>query len=127
MRTRKLSGLVLIALVALVTTFAGLRRAHAQTITVPFSYAVGIATHTSCPAVITGTTQYCYPSDGPYVSINGGAWQPIPLSTSVAGLTGVTVCNATGGSCVAATVVNGVVTLNVPTSVTVTAPTATLH
>lgn len=87
MRTRKLSGLLVIAVVALLGTFIGLRRAHAQTISVPFSYSVGTATHASCPAVQVGITQYCYPSDGPYVSILGAAWQPIPLTAAAAGVT----------------------------------------
>jgi hypothetical protein len=63
------------------------RPAHAQTINVPFSYSVGTATHTSCPAVVASTTQYCFPADGPWVSINGATWQAIPLAAAVAGVT----------------------------------------
>jgi len=91
--------IVVLFTVVICLLILNLRHGYAQNISVPFSYSVGTATHTACPTVVVGVTQYCYPADGPYVSINGGAWQAIPLSasgvTSVNGKTGAVVLGAT--------------------------------
>ena len=39
----------------------------------PYQFSVNNVSHTSC-TVVAATTQYCYASDGPYVSINGAAY-----------------------------------------------------
>jgi hypothetical protein len=57
--------------------------AHAQNPALtPYQFSVSNVTHTSC-TVLASTTQYCYASDGPYVSINGAAYvSMLPTSSS---------------------------------------------
>jgi hypothetical protein len=97
---------------------------RAQT-AIPFQMAVGTATHASC-TVTAATTQYCFASDGLWVSLAGAAYTQIGV-VAVTGVTSVTVCNAAGATC--GTPQTGVVSLNIPKSVSVTAtlPTATLQ
>ena len=78
---------LLAILISAYAIYSGHSVARAQVANSPYSYSVGPATHTSCPAVVATLTMYCFPADGPYVSINGAAWQPIPLTSGVAGVT----------------------------------------
>jgi hypothetical protein len=66
----------------------GMWIAHAQNPTLtPYQFSVPNVTHTSC-AVVASTTQYCYASDGPYVSINGATY--VSMLPGAGGLTAVT-------------------------------------
>jgi hypothetical protein len=57
---------------------------HAQNPTLsPYQYAVNNAPHTNC-VVVTGQTNYCNASDGPYVSILGAPY------VSMLGIVGAT-------------------------------------
>jgi hypothetical protein len=47
----------------------------------PF-YFQGSGTVATCPAPIAGVTAYCYPTDGPAVSLAGAGWKLIPLSAA---------------------------------------------
>jgi hypothetical protein len=102
-----------------------LRPVHAQTTTaVEFSY---VSVHASCAAV-TSTTVFCFAADsGLWLSVNGTATFTQVGGSVTAGVTGITVCNATGSGCAAATVSSGVVTLNIPKSGIVAASTVTLQ
>ena len=70
-------GLVLAALVV---------GSRAQVPNSPYSFTVGPATHTSCPAVATGVTIYCFPSDGIWVSLAGAAYVQIASNGVVTGV-----------------------------------------
>lgn len=68
-----------------------------------------------CNAPLSGVTNICDSGTGEQISCNGAAYIPGSTCTPVAaGVTGITVCNASGGGCVPATLVNGVVTLDIP-------------
>lgn len=117
-------GIILLSTIAIILWAASPQKA--QTVSPnPITIQSTIA-HTSCPAVIAGVTQYCFASDGLWVSVNGGVFsqlgvQPLP------GVSSVTVCNLSGVTCGAPQ--TGVVSINIPSKVTVTstAPTATLQ
>lgn len=67
---------------------------NAQSTIPPYQFGVGSFTHTSC-VVVPSTTQYCYASDGPFVSILGGAYvSMLPGGTN---LTGTAPINVTDG------------------------------
>jgi hypothetical protein len=53
----------------------------------PYQFGVNNVPHTSC-TVVASSTQYCYVSDGPYVSINGAAY--VLMLPSSGGITTVT-------------------------------------
>lgn len=123
MRVREFIG---IAIMILAIFFWAIPSQQAQTVSPnPITIQSSI-THTSCPVAIAGVTQYCFASDGLWVSVNGGVFsqlgvQPLP------GVSSVTVCNLSGVTCGAPQ--TGVVSINIPSKVTVTstAPTATLQ
>jgi hypothetical protein len=73
----------LLAIIALAGAFViGIRIARAQNPTLtPYQFGVNNVTHASC-TVVAATTQYCYASDGPWVSINGAAYVSMMPSTS---------------------------------------------
>lgn len=66
---------------------------HAQT-TAPWQVGVGTATHTAC-TVIPATTQYCFASDGLWVSLNGAAYVQVQIGAPVTGITSITVNGGT--------------------------------
>lgn len=88
--------LVLAYILALVLTYWAGRvfKVRAQT-TAPWQVGVSSATHTSC-TVVTGTTQYCFASDGLWVSLNGAAYVQVQTGTPVAA--GVTSFNGLTGA-----------------------------
>lgn len=88
--------------------------ARAQSVVPPITILAPSLTHTSC-VVTTGTTSFCFASDGLWQSINGGAFTQLG---GAGGVTSVTVCNAAGAACGAAQ--TGAVSLSIPKSVTVT-------
>jgi hypothetical protein len=114
--------LVVLAIAVLLFGAWHLGRVQAQS-TTPFTVIAGSLTHTSCPAVAASTTQFCFANDGLWQSINGAAYVQLTPGTA-GGVTSVTVCNAAGASCGSAQ--TGAVSLNIPTKVTVTAPTTTV-
>lgn len=77
----------------------------AQT-TAPWQVGVGPATHTSC-TVLAGTTQYCFASDGLWVSLNGAAYVQMQTSLVANGVTSISINGQTP--------VTGAVTLTIPT------------
>jgi hypothetical protein len=58
---------------------------HAQAVTAlsPYSFQV-TGTLANCPAVASGTTQFCFTTTGLYQSISGAAWALAGGATSVA-------------------------------------------
>lgn len=91
-------------ILTLVTLLAGIiigaqfaSSVHAQT-AVPFAFATTSATHTACPAVVTGTSQYCFAADGFWQSIAGAAYAQLGAS-----VTGVTSFNGRTGAVTSAT------------------------
>jgi hypothetical protein len=72
-------------------------RLRAQT-NPPFQMAVGSITHTSC-TVTASTTQYCFASDGLWVSLNGAVYTQI----GVVAVTGVTSFNGRTGAVLSTT------------------------
>ena len=65
----------------------GLMIARAQNPTLtPYQFGVNNVTHASC-TVVAATTQYCYASDGPWVSINGAAYVSMMPSGTASGVT----------------------------------------
>ena len=85
--------LIAAAVILTVTVVQQITPAHAQNPALtPYQFSVSNVTHTSC-TVLASTTQYCYASDGPYVSINGAAYVsmlpgPAAAVTSFNGRTG---------------------------------------
>jgi hypothetical protein len=74
---------ILIAI--LLVTVAIIAVAQNPTLT-PYQFSVNNVTHASC-TVVAATTQYCYASDGPYVSINGAAYVSMLPGAPAAGVT----------------------------------------
>jgi hypothetical protein len=73
---------ILVILAAPLAFGMGLMIARAQNPTLtPYQFGVNNVTHASC-TVVAATTQYCYASDGPWVSINGAAYVSMMPSTS---------------------------------------------
>jgi hypothetical protein len=62
----------LILLLTLLTSVAIIAMAQNPNLT-PYQFTVGTP-HTSCNVSAAGQANYCYGSDGPYVSINGAAY-----------------------------------------------------
>jgi len=99
-------------------------RVRAQSGNVVFIGATsGTTLSANCPATPT-TPSLCVVGGGVYVwqSSTTGWFLPQPASAVSGTLTGITICNAAGASCVPATVTNGVVALDIPSKVTVTVP-----
>jgi hypothetical protein len=101
---------------------------HAQTAS-PWQVTVmGAQALCTIPAATTPpSATFCFTSDGGLlISRNGAAYTQIGV-VAVTGVASVTVCNAAGATC--GTPQTGVVSLNIPKSVSVTAtlPTATLQ
>jgi hypothetical protein len=71
----------LIILAALVVIGGGVVHAQAITSATPYSFSV-TGTFANCPAVVAGTTQYCFSTTGISESISGAAW--VPVGTGVA-------------------------------------------
>lgn len=114
-----------LALVILIAAFVGTRLANtqAQTAAPPvFQYVAGTLTHTACLPT-TGATTFCLVADGAWISVNGGAFTQIGAPVA-AGVTSVTVCDATAANC--GTAQTGAVSLNIPKTATISTPTATL-
>ncbi len=61
----------------------------------PYQFSVNNVAHTSC-TVVAATTQYCYASDGPYVSINGAAY--VSMLPGAPAASGVTTFNGRTGA-----------------------------
>lgn len=108
-------GLVLILILLFWAGFS-----KAQTVVPPITIQSAIP-HTSCALSVIGVTNYCFASDGLWVSTNGGNY----VLLSGGGVTSITVCNAGGTSC--GLPLSGTVSLNVPKTVTASAPTVTLQ
>lgn len=62
------------------------RNVHAQGTGVPFSI-VATGPLVSCAPIAANTTQYCFPNEGPAVSLAGAPWKLVPISTVTAGVT----------------------------------------
>lgn len=79
---------------ALILFGAHLDRVHAQGAAVPYAYfAVPTGgTVSSCPAVISGTTAFCFVATGEFQSLSGAAWTQIGAQgpAGPAGATGAT-------------------------------------
>lgn len=85
----------------------------------------GTASHSTCLTPAAGQYFLCVANDGIWVSNNGTAYFQITAPAASAGITSVNVCNALGANCSPAAVSNGAVNLNIPTKVTVAAPSVT--
>lgn len=110
-------ALLILVCVLCVRTF----HVHAQSGNLVYIAPASGTTVTSCGTPTTGFP-LCGVATGWYVW-NGTAWAQI--GTAPAGVTSLTVCNASGASC--GTAQTGAVTLSVPKSVTITAGSATLQ
>ena len=75
----------LILLLTLLTSVAIIAMAQNPNLT-PYQFTVGTP-HTSCNVSAAGQANYCYGSDGPYVSINGAAYVSMLPTAQVAGVT----------------------------------------
>jgi hypothetical protein len=112
---------LVMVLVALCATLGS--SSHAQTLP-PFELFIDSSQTQAACIPKPNFTAYCQAFEGPMVSVNGGPFVKIPLTTTAAGVTSVTACDLTGKNCGPAQV--GPVLLNIPTTVSITAPTATL-
>jgi hypothetical protein len=106
----------LIILAVLLLAFGAWQLGRAQS-TTPFTVIAQSLSHTSCPAVIASTTQFCFANDGIWVSLNGAAYAVVNTGAT-GGVTSVQQCNLAGASC--GTAQTGAVVLKVPQTVTVT-------
>jgi hypothetical protein len=111
---KKLAAVVLIALLAGI--WLG-RTVHAQS-TAPWQVAVSSATHTSC-TVTASTTQFCFASDGLWVSLNGAAY------TQIGGAAGVISWNGQTGAVVYTPPAPPVISVNGKTGAVVISATTT--
>jgi hypothetical protein len=93
--------------------------------TPPTTYTiVAVGALANCAPVVVGQTQYCFPVEGLAVSVKGAAYVLVPLTTPVAGIQSIKVCNVPGTTC-NTPLTGSTVTLNIPQTVTLTVPTVT--
>jgi hypothetical protein len=118
----------LIILAALVVIGGGVVHAQAITSATPYSFSV-TGTFANCPAVVAGTTQYCFSTTGISESISGAAWVPVggAAATGVQKVQGV-LPGATGNVSVSCTASfpSMSASFSAGTSTTAQVPTATL-
>lgn len=93
----------------------GIHKVHAQAITsaTPWSFSA-TGTLANCPAIASGSTQYCFTMTGLYQSISGAAWTLVGAGS---GVTSVELC--VGTACSAAKTGAAVLTLT-PAAPTIT-------
>jgi selenophosphate synthetase-related protein len=83
---------------------------HAQSTTSQIGSVVAAA-HTSC-TVTASTTQVCFATDGLWLSVNGAAYVQVQTGAVVAGVTSIAVNGGTPQT--------GVVSLTIPSKITIT-------
>lgn len=115
-------GIIVLSIIAITLWAASPQKA--QTVTPNPITIQSTLSHTNCAAVVAGVTQYCFASDGLWVSLSGGVFTQLGIQAP-SGVASFTVCNSAGASC--GVPQTGAVTINLPTKVTVAAPTATLQ
>ena len=69
---KNFKGFAAVAMFILLAYVAGLK-GQAVTPATPYSFSV-TGTLANCPAIASGTTQYCFTTAGEYQSINGGTY-----------------------------------------------------
>ena len=92
-----------------------------QSLAAPARGVTSTQTVGTCPAPASGTTWYCETFAGPYVSLNGAAYIPIPLSVPAIPANVVTAVTVNGG----APLTGPTVALTIPTTVKLNAITVT--
>ena len=113
----------LIVLAIAVMVFGAWRIGRAQS-TTPFTVIAQSLTHTSCPAVIASTTQFCFASDGLWQSLSGAAYTQVGGGTagvtSWNGQTGVVTYTAPTAPVTSVNGKTGAVTIAATTTATTT-------
>ena len=112
---------VLFAVLAFLIGWRAYDVVHAQSLAGPARGVTSTQTVGTCPAPASGTTWYCETFAGPYVSLNGAAYIPIPLSVPAIPANVVTAVTVNGG----APLTGPTVALTIPTTVKLNAITVT--
>lgn len=72
---------LIIAVLLVLTGLTTYKIAKAQVPNNPWQVGVSSATHTSC-TLVAGSTQFCFASDGAWVSVNGAAYVQVGGTTA---------------------------------------------
>ena len=116
---------VVIILIAVVSFFVGHSHVHAQTTTTPLAITVA-GVHTSCLPAATGTTTFCFASDGLWQSLNGAAYTQLG-GVGPAGPAGATGPMGPAGATGPAGPAGGVTSVNGKTGTVVLSATTSLN